>query len=66
MATPANNVGIITQVLGAVVDVQFDGQLPGILNALECDNRGNRLVLEVAQHLGEARSGPSPWTPPTA
>ncbi len=53
MATLANNVGTISQVLGAVVDVQFDGDLPGILNALECDNRGNRLVLEVAQHLGE-------------
>ncbi len=54
MATSANNVGSISQVLGAVVDVQFDGDLPGILNALECDNRGNRLVLEVAQHLGES------------
>jgi F-type H+-transporting ATPase subunit beta len=54
MATRANNVGTISQVLGAVVDVQFDGDLPGILNALECDNRGNRLVLEVAQHLGES------------
>jgi F-type H+-transporting ATPase subunit beta len=41
-------------VLGAVVDVQFEGDLPGILNALECDNHGNRLVLEVAQHLGES------------
>ena len=38
---------------GAVVDVQFDGHLPAILNALETDNNGNRLVLEVAQHLGE-------------
>ena len=45
--------GKITQVIGAVVDVQFDGDLPEILNALECDNNGNRLVLEVAQHLGE-------------
>ncbi len=54
MATRANNVGTITQVLGAVVDVRFDGDLPGILNALECDNHGNRLVLEVAQHLGES------------
>ncbi len=45
--------GKITQVIGAVVDVQFDGQLPEILTALECDNSGNRLVLEVAQHLGE-------------
>jgi F-type H+-transporting ATPase subunit beta len=39
--------------MGAVVDVQFDGELPEILNALETKNRGNRLVLEVAQHLGE-------------
>ena len=47
-------VGQITQVLGAVVDVQFKGHLPPILNALECDNDGERLVLEVAQHLGES------------
>jgi F-type H+-transporting ATPase subunit beta len=46
-------VGKITQVIGAVVDVQFDDNLPAILNALETDNKGNRLVLEVAQHLGE-------------
>ena len=46
--------GKITQVIGAVVDVQFKGQLPEILTALECDNSGNRLVLEVAQHLGES------------
>ncbi|MFV0473100.1 MAG: F0F1 ATP synthase subunit beta [Pikeienuella sp.] len=45
--------GKITQVIGAVVDVQFDGELPSILNALETDNNGQRLVLEVAQHLGE-------------
>ena len=46
--------GRITQVIGAVVDVQFDGQhLPAILNALETKNQGQRLVLEVAQHLGE-------------
>lgn len=45
--------GRVTQVIGAVVDVQFDGHLPAILNSLECDNKGNRLVLEVAQHLGE-------------
>ncbi|MGR3551343.1 F0F1 ATP synthase subunit beta [Pseudooceanicola sp.] len=45
--------GKITQVIGAVVDVHFDGDLPAILNALETDNNGNRLVLEVAQHLGE-------------
>src|SRR5215213_5046573 len=46
--------GRISQVIGAVVDVQFDGELPAILNALETDNNGNRLVLEVAQHLGES------------
>ena len=50
----ANKTGRITQVIGAVVDVQFDGPLPAILNALETDNHGNRLVLEVAQHLGES------------
>ena len=50
----ANNLsGKISQVLGAVVDVEFDGELPSILNALEVDNNGNRLILEVAQHLGE-------------
>ncbi len=48
-----NSVGRISQVLGAVVDVQFDGDLPNILNALEAENQGKRLVLEVAQHLGE-------------
>jgi F-type H+-transporting ATPase subunit beta len=46
--------GRVTQVIGAVVDVQFEGHLPAILNALETDNNGNRLVLEVAQHLGES------------
>src|SRR5690606_28406451 len=46
-------VGTIRQVIGAVVDVAFDDHLPPILNALETDNQGNRLVLEVAQHLGE-------------
>ncbi len=45
--------GKITQVIGAVVDVQFSGDLPAILNALETFNNGKRLVLEVAQHLGE-------------
>ena len=45
--------GKITQVIGAVVDVKFDEDLPWILNALEVDNNGSRLVLEVAQHLGE-------------
>ncbi len=48
------NVGRVTQVISAVVDVQFEGgNLPAILNALECENQGKRLVLEVAQHLGE-------------
>jgi F-type H+-transporting ATPase subunit beta len=50
----ANKTGRITQVIGAVVDIQFDGHLPEILNALETDNHGKRLVLEVAQHLGES------------
>ncbi|SHK75797.1 ATP synthase F1 subcomplex beta subunit [Bradyrhizobium lablabi] len=54
MATPANQTGRITQVIGAVVDVQFEGHLPAILNALVTQNSGNRLVLEVAQHLGES------------
>jgi F-type H+-transporting ATPase subunit beta len=47
------NVGAITQVMGAVVDVHFAGELPEMLTALHVDNHGNRLVLEVAQHLGE-------------
>ena len=50
-----NNIGTVSQVMGAVVDVKFPGDLPEILNALEVDNNGNRLVLEVAQHLGESR-----------
>ncbi len=54
MATPANVTGRVTQVIGAVVDVQFEGHLPAILNAIETRNGGNRLVLEVAQHLGES------------
>ena len=54
-AAPATNkpTGRVTQVIGPVVDVKFDGHLPEILNALETENNGNRLVLEVAQHLGE-------------
>ncbi|HEX7969394.1 MAG TPA: F0F1 ATP synthase subunit beta [Stellaceae bacterium] len=48
-----NNVGTISQVIGAVVDVKFDGDLPAILNALHAQNQGKTLVLEVAQHLGE-------------
>ena len=50
----AKATGKVIQVIGAVVDVQFDGALPAILNALETDNNGKRLVLEVAQHLGES------------
>ncbi|MDH3699742.1 MAG: F0F1 ATP synthase subunit beta [Alphaproteobacteria bacterium] len=49
-----NSVGKVTQVLGAVVDVQFDGDLPAILNALHLQNHDKQLVLEVAQHLGES------------
>jgi F-type H+-transporting ATPase subunit beta len=48
-----NTTGRITQVIGAVVDVKFEGELPAILNALHLENEGKRLVLEVAQHLGE-------------
>ena len=54
MAKEKVSIGKITQVIGAVVDVQFDGDLPQILNALETENNGNRLILEVAQHLGES------------
>jgi F-type H+-transporting ATPase subunit beta len=46
--------GRVTQVISAVVDVEFEGELPSILNALECDNNGKKLILEVAQHLGES------------
>src|SRR6187397_2386024 len=49
----SNLTGRVSQVIGAVVDVAFEGELPPILSALETDNGGNRLVLEVAQHLGE-------------
>ena len=48
-----SKIGRIRQVMGAVIDVQFEGHLPAILNALETTNNGSRLVLEVAQHLGE-------------
>src|ERR1700758_2952777 len=50
----AQLVGRVTQVIGPVVDVHFEDHLPAILNALETQNQGNRLVLEVAQHLGES------------
>ena len=56
MATPQNATGKITQVIGAVVDAQFEGDLPAILNALETKNGDNRLVLEVAQHLEIGRA----------
>ena len=49
----SNTTGTIAQIIGAVVDVHFPDNLPAILSALETDNNGNRLVLEVAQHLGE-------------
>jgi F-type H+-transporting ATPase subunit beta len=49
----AKSKGKVTQVIGAVVDVRFEGELPAILNALTTDNNGKKLVLEVAQHLGE-------------
>jgi F-type H+-transporting ATPase subunit beta len=49
-----NSIGRVAQVIGAVVDVHFEGHLPAILNSLETENRGSRLVLEVAQHLGES------------
>jgi F-type H+-transporting ATPase subunit beta len=49
-----NNIGTITQIIGGVVDVKFEGELPGLLNALHLENQGKRLVLEVAQHLGES------------
>jgi F-type H+-transporting ATPase subunit beta len=52
--TPSSKLGRVAQVMGAVVDVQFDGHLPAIMNALETENHGARLVLEVAQHLGES------------
>src|SRR5262245_9857086 len=45
--------GVVSQVISAVVDVRFPGEMPAILNALECEVEGRRLVLEVAQHLGE-------------
>src|SRR5215471_18098687 len=48
-----NTIGTIAQVIGAVVDVKFEGELPAILTALHAQNQGKTLVLEVAQHLGE-------------
>ncbi|HZU50484.1 MAG TPA: F0F1 ATP synthase subunit beta [Sphingomicrobium sp.] len=53
VTSPSNLTGRVSQVIGAVVDVAFEGELPPILSALETENQGSRLVLEVAQHLGE-------------
>lgn len=53
VAGKGTSLGKVSQVIGAVVDVQFDGELPAILNALEVEGHSVRLVLEVAQHLGE-------------
>jgi F-type H+/Na+-transporting ATPase subunit beta len=53
MSASKKSTGRVVQVIGAVIDVEFDDHLPAILNALETDNNGNRLVLEVALHLGE-------------
>src|SRR5271163_990808 len=50
---PKNSIGTITQIIGAVVDIHFDGELPAILNALHVDDAGRTLVLEVAQQIGE-------------
>ena len=49
-----NNVGKIVQIIGPVLDIRFeDGELPNILNAIEIDHKGQRLVAEVAQHIGD-------------
>jgi F-type H+/Na+-transporting ATPase subunit beta len=50
----SKTIGSVSQVLGAVVDVHFDGELPAILNAVKCENHGKPLIMEVAQHLGES------------
>merc|ERR1712018_172132 len=63
-ASGSQNKGRIVAVIGAVVDVQFDEGLPEILNALDVADRSPRLVLEVAQHLGENTVRPLPWTVP--
>ena len=66
-AKPTSNLtGRVSQVIGAVVDVAFEGELPPILSALETDNGGNRLVLEVASTSARMSSAPSPWIRPTA
>ena len=59
-----NKFGIITHpIIGAVVDVKFSEHLPEISSALECENTGNKLILEVAQHLGENTVRISQWIP---
>jgi len=60
----ANAKGKVTQVIGAVVDVQFDGDLPEILNALETDNQGNKLTWKSRSTWAKTPSAPSLWTPP--
>ena len=57
-----NAVGKISQVIGAVVDVEFDGAIPDILNALEVENNGQRLVLEVPSIWVKTLCAPSRWT----
>ena len=48
------NIGTIVQVIGPVLDIRFpDGQLPNLLNAIEIDNHGKKLTVEVAQHIGD-------------
>ncbi len=63
-STAAHSGGRIAQVIGAVVDVQFDGDLPPILNALETENQGSRLVMEVASTSANRPCAASPWTRP--
>jgi F0F1-type ATP synthase beta subunit len=62
----AKATGKITQVIGAVVDVQFDGHLPEILNALETDNNGKRLSWKSRSTLAKAPCAPLRWTRPRA
>ena len=54
LKTASNKIGRITQITGAVIDVQFDGPLPEILNALETDNNGNRLILDTLSFSEES------------
>ena len=59
------NQGMIKEIVGVVIDVAFEGDLPPIYNALEVEGTDPRLVLEVQQHLGEAWCAVSPWIPQT-